>query len=57
MDIFKEIKRRTDILKVCDLLGIKLNRSHMAVCPFHKEKTPSFSISNSKQIYKCFGCR
>lgn len=56
MDIFSETKRRADILKVCDLLGIKLDRSHTAICPFHKEKTPSFSISPSKQIYKCFGC-
>ena len=56
MDIFNETKRRADILKACDLLGITLDRSHMTVCPFHKEKTPSFSISPSKQIYKCFGC-
>ena len=56
MDIFKEVKERADILKVCDLLGIKLDRSHMCLCPFHKEKSPSFSVSPSKQIYKCFGC-
>lgn len=56
MDIFQEVKQRTDILKVCDLLGIKLNRSHMTTCMFHSEKTPSFSVSQSKQIFKCFGC-
>ncbi len=58
MDIFKEIRERVDILKVCDVLGIKLNRNYKAICPFadHKEKTASFSISPSKNIFCCFGC-
>ncbi len=58
MDIFKEVRERADILKVCDVLGIKLNRSYKAICPFanHKEKTASFSISPSKNIFCCFGC-
>ena len=58
MDIFKEVRERADILQVCDVLGIKLNRNHKAICPFddHKEKTASFSISSSKNIFKCFGC-
>ncbi len=58
MDIFKEIRERSNILDVCNILGIKLNRSHKAICPFadHKEKTASFSISPSKNIFCCFGC-
>jgi len=34
----------------------KTGRSHMARCPFHSEKTPSFSVSREKQFYYCFGC-
>ena len=56
MDVFKYVKEHTDIVKVCEILGIKLNRQYKAKCPFHKEKTPSFSVSPAKQVWKCFGC-
>lgn len=56
MDIFKEIRERVEILEVCNILGIKLNRNYKAICPFHKEKTPSFSVSKRKNIFCCFGC-
>lgn len=56
MDVFKYVKEHTDIVKTCEVLGIKLNKQHKAICPFHKEKTPSFSVSSSKQMWKCFGC-
>ena len=53
-----EIQTRTDI---ADLIGRYLplkraGRHFKAVCPFHKEKTPSFFINTDKQIFHCFGC-
>lgn len=58
MNIFEEVKERADILKVCDILGIKLNNHYKCLCPFpnHKEKTPSFSVLPSENIFFCFGC-
>lgn len=56
MDIFKEVKSRVNILKICYILGIKLDKNYKALCPFHKEKTPSFSVLPSKNIFCCFGC-
>ena len=58
MDIFKEVREKADILQVCNVLGIKLNRNYKAICPFanHIEKTASFSIHPKKNIFYCFGC-
>lgn len=52
MNKIQEVKQRADIVKVAEYLGLK----NKQCCPFHREKTPSFSISQSKQIFKCFGC-
>lgn len=56
MSLIREVKERADIVKVAELYGMKLNRAYKYVCPFHKEKTASLSISSQKQIWKCFGC-
>ncbi len=54
----QEILARIDIL---DVVGdfVKLKKrgtNYLGLCPFHNEKTPSFTVSASKEIYKCFGC-
>lgn len=57
-DIIEEIKSRCDIANVISsYINIKPSGANYKVlCPFHGEKTPSFYINTSKQIYKCFGC-
>lgn len=56
MNKIQEVKERVDIIKVAQYLGLNLNRANKCNCVFHKEKTPSMSFSQSKQIFKCFGC-
>jgi len=53
-----ELLARVDVVEVVDARVTlkKAGRDHMACCPFHNEKTPSFSVSQSKQFYHCFGC-
>lgn len=48
-DIVEVVARRVPDLK-------KKGRNHSACCPFHKEKTPSFSVNEDRQFYYCFGC-
>lgn len=56
--LLEEILRRTDLVQLVGhrvRLGRK-GRIFWGLCPFHKEKTPSFKVENERRIYKCFGC-
>ncbi|MDR2710107.1 MAG: DNA primase [Burkholderiales bacterium] len=57
-DFVQSLLARVDIVEVIDRLVPlkKAGANYVACCPFHKEKTPSFSVSPSKQFYHCFGC-
>jgi DNA primase len=57
-DTIEEVKDKADIYEVVSRYVAlrKRGKEFMGVCPFHKESTPSFSVSQSKQMYYCFGC-
>ncbi|MCR4789133.1 MAG: DNA primase [Lachnospiraceae bacterium] len=57
-DIIEKVRSANDIV---DVIGryVKIQKkgnSYFGLCPFHNEKSPSFSVSQSKQMYHCFGC-
>lgn len=57
-DIIEEVRTSNDIVDVISGY-VKLQRkgsSYFGLCPFHNEKSPSFSVSPGKQMYYCFGC-
>ncbi|MCZ6719186.1 MAG: DNA primase [Gammaproteobacteria bacterium] len=57
-EFIQELLSRFDIIDVIDerLPLRKVGRNHQALCPFHEEKTASFTVSQEKQFYYCFGC-
>ena len=54
-DIIEEIKQKNDIRAIV-AKRVELNGNHKALCPFHEESKPSFSVKPSEQYFKCFGC-
>ena len=57
-DIIEEVRSRNDIVDVISTYVPlkKKGSSYFGLCPFHNEKSPSFSVSRDKQMYYCFGC-
>ena len=57
-DLIEEIRMKNDIVDVISgyVRLQKKGSSYFGLCPFHNEKSPSFSVSRGKQMYYCFGC-
>ena len=57
-EIIDEVKYRSDIAEIIsDYVKLRpAGANYKGLCPFHNEKTPSFHVNTSKQIYRCFGC-
>ena len=57
-ELIEEIRAKNDIVEVISgyVRMQKKGSSYFGLCPFHNEKSPSFSVSPGKQMYYCFGC-
>ena len=57
-ELIDEIRNGNDIVDVISQYVVlkRSGRNFFGLCPFHKEKSPSFSVSPDKQIFHCFGC-
>ncbi|MBP5977100.1 DNA primase [Brasilonema sp. CT11] len=58
-DTIEEVKQRADIVDVISEQVVlrKRGKDYVGLCPFHSEKSPSFTVSQTKQMYYCFGCQ
>ena len=57
-ELLEEIRSNNDIVDIISQYVVlkRSGRNFFGLCPFHKEKSPSFSVSPDKQIFHCFGC-
>ena len=57
-ELLDEIRNSNDIVDIISQYVVlkRSGRNFFGLCPFHKEKSPSFSVSPDKQIFHCFGC-
>jgi len=57
-EVIEKIKEQNDIVDIIseNVRLKKAGKNYMGLCPFHNDKSPSFSVSSEKQIYKCFSC-
>jgi DNA primase len=58
MEIIDQIKQTADIVDIASQYTtlIKRGKNHVGLCPFHSEKTPSFTLDVDRQLFHCFGC-
>ncbi|MEM8780375.1 MAG: CHC2 zinc finger domain-containing protein, partial [Cyanobacteria bacterium P01_G01_bin.49] len=58
-DTLEDVKQRINIYDVISDYVVlkKRGKGYVGLCPFHDEKTPSFTVNSSKQLYYCFGCQ
>src|SRR5690625_4410094 len=58
-DVIKNVQNANDIVEVIGeyVQLTKKGKNFFGLCPFHNERTPSFSVSQEKQIFHCFGCK
>ncbi len=56
--VIDEVREKTNIVEVIGqyVQLKKSGKNYLGLCPFHEEKTPSFSVAEDKQIFHCFGC-
>lgn len=57
-EVIEEVRLRTDIVEIIsEYVSLqRKGKTYLGLCPFHTEKTPSFTVTPEKQMFYCFGC-